>query len=816
MRAILENALRDLRYAARQLGRNRGFAAAAVLILALGIGAVTAIFSVAYAVLIDPFPYKDVQELASPTTVTQYAPDGQIALYTPAQVLAIQRGTNSFRNAMAFTNNDVLLTGSTEPLKVTAEYLTPNSFAVLGVAPFLGRGSTDSDVLPNHPEVMLITYRFWQARFGGLPSVLGKVVTVNHYRRTIIGVMPPRFLFQRADAYLPVRMTENEDVEGQRQFFLLGRLRMPQGEAQAATELKPVFDAFRRADPQAWPPYSHIGLRPFTQLFGSPLKDTLHLLLGAVFALLLIACVNVATLLLARAVQREHEFAVRAALGASRMQLMRFALAEAGLLAALALPASFLVAELGLKTILRLVPTNFIPDEALVTLNLPVSLFAITVALCTWLLTGVLPAFYSAGQQPSSALKQVRVSQSRVQRRSLKVLVTAEIAMCFGLLVLAGLMMRQLLLIEQRPLPFSPEHTFSMQIAPDPTRYPTAASRRRFSREVLQRVAALPEVRAATIDSAALLRGIYASRVAISGTVLAAPKYVALHATDARYQQIASQTLLQGRYLTDADINGRARNAVVSEDFAKKIFPGKSALGRSFHLPDLDEDNDPKPTEVEGDFTIVGIVRGIPEDYPGYAGQPLPAVYLPYPLCAYVGSLLAATSLPAAQLLAPARRAVYAFDHEQVVQDVDTYEHLLHLYGYASPRFAFALFGAFAASALLLTLTGIYGVFSFTTSQRTREFGIRLALGSPRAEVARLVLLGGAKLLAAGIALGVPLALLAGHWAAARDQLAFVSQHDARALAGALALLVLSTLAGIVLPALRAARVDPVTALRAE
>ncbi len=276
--------------------------------------------------------------------------------------------------------------------------------------------------------------------------------------------------------------------------------------------------------------------------------------------------------------------------------------------------------------------------------------------------------------------------------------------------------------------------------------------------------------------------------------------------------------LNEGRYLNDTDMAQHAHSAVISESFAQHFLPGINPLGRTFHLlafyPNTDKPEQAEPEE--NSFTVVGVARNMPSDQPGYAGIPFPEVYIPYTASAFANVIFASTNLPAAQLLAPARKAVHTLDPLQTIRIANTYQHLLEQYGYASPRFAFALFGAFAASALLLTLTGIYGVFSFTTSQRTREFGIRLALGSPRAEVAWLVLLQGAKLLAAGVVLGVPLALLAGHWAAARDQLAFVSQHDAPALAGALALLLVFTLAGVFVPAWRAARVDPVTAMRAE
>ncbi len=249
-----------------------------------------------------------------------------------------------------------MLTGESEPQRLRGNYITPNTFDVLGVQPLIGRASTEDDVRPGHGEVALLSYRYWQAHFGGSPSILGRVLTFNRHPRTIIGVMPPRFLWRGGDVYLPIDMTSSGEAQDQRYFALVGRLKPGVTEAQATAELYPIFSDFSKTAPRAFPKDFRVGIMPFDQMFQSNLASTLYLLLGSVFVLLLIACVNVSSLLLARAVHREHEFVVRASIGASRLRLVRYALTESLLLAAVAMPVALALAYAGLQATLRIVP----------------------------------------------------------------------------------------------------------------------------------------------------------------------------------------------------------------------------------------------------------------------------------------------------------------------------------------------------------------------------------------------------------------------------------------------------------------------------
>ncbi|HMD22089.1 MAG TPA: ABC transporter permease [Alloacidobacterium sp.] len=802
--------LQDVRYALRQLRKNPGFALTAILTLALGIGATTAVFSVAYGVLIDPFPYKDVHTLVTPKLCSAQRPQCGWNVYTPEQFNEIAQKTDIFNGVTASTISNVVLTGESEPQRLRGNYITPNTFDVLGVQPLIGRASTEDDVRPGHGEVALLSYRYWQAHYGGKPSIIGRVLTFNKHPRTIIGVMPPRFLWRGGDVYLPIDMTSSSEAQNERFFALVGRLKPGVTEAQATAELQPIFNDFSKTAPRAFPKDLRVGIMPFDQMFQSGLASTLYLLLGSVAVLLLIACVNVSSLLLARAVHREHEFVLRASIGASRLRLVRHALTESLLLAAVAMPLALAFAYAGLQATLRIVPTQTIPDEAVVTMNIPVLLVSIGVALVTVLLFGLAPAWHSANPRLAAVLSSVRSSGSRAQRRLLSGFVVTEIALSLALLMLAGLMVRSLMAVENAPVPFSPDHTLMMNIPLVEERYPTPESHTRFFRELLDRVRALPGVTSATVDASFPFLDMYGDHVQIAGQPTD-NRFTLIHLTDPAYFQISGRRILQGHFLDEREIADQSHEIVVTENFAKRYFSGENALGRTIHLPEFRPD---RKNKLKDDaFTVVGVMNNLPifagfrEDYPH--------IFLPYTAVPEgVDSLIVSTALPADDLTNPVRQLIYSMDKDQPVLDMMTLRQMLDMYGYAGPRFALALFGTFAAAALLLSLVGVYGVLSFVTSQRTQEIGIRMALGANRGNVMWMVLRQACMLAVLGVAIGLPLAFFAGRFA--KDQLIHTSQHDPVALIAAICVLPLLAVAGTLLPARRAAAIDPARALRSE
>jgi putative ABC transport system permease protein len=803
--------LQDLRYALRQLRKSPGFALTAVLTLALGIGATTAVFSVAYGVLIDPFPYKDVHTLATPKLCSSQWPQCGWNVYTPEQFNEIAQKTTIFNGVIASTISNVVLTGEAEPQRLRGNYITPNTFNVLGVQPLIGRATTEDDVRPGNGEVALLSYRYWQAHYGGNPSILGRVLTFNKHPRTIIGVMPPRFLWRGGDVYLPVDMASSSgEAQNERYYALVGRLKPGVTDAQAAAELQPIFNDFAKTSPRDYPKDLRLGVMPFDQMFQSGLASTLYLLLGSVAILLLIACVNVSSLLLARAVHREHEFVVRASIGASRLRLVRYALTESLLLAAVAMPIALAFAYAGLRATLRIVPTQTIPDEAVVTMNIPVLLVSIDIALVTVFLFGLAPAWHSANPRLAAVLSSVRSSGSRAQRRLLSGFVVTEIALSLALLMLAGLMIRSLMAVESAPVPFSPDHTLMMEIPLVQDRYPTPESHARFYRQLLDNVRALPGVSSATVDASYPFLDMYGDHVQIAGKPID-NRFTNIHLTDPTYLQMSGRKMLQGHFLDEREIADQSHEIVITENFAKRYFAGENALGRVIHLPEFRPD---RKNKLKDDaFTVVGVMNDLPM-FVGFS-EDYPHIFLPYTAVPEgVDSLIVSTALPAGDLTNPVRQLIYSMDKDQPVLQVMSLREMLDMYGYAGPRFALALFGTFAGAALLLSLVGIYGVLSFVTSQRTQEIGIRMALGANRGNVMWMVLRQACMLAVLGVAIGLPLAFFAGRFA--KDQLIHTSQHDPIAIIAAVCILPLLAVAGTLLPARRAAAIDPARALRSE
>ena len=806
----METIFQDLAYSFRQLRRNPSFGITAILTLALGIGASTAVFSVAYGVLIDPFPYKDVHTLVTPKLCWPERPVCSWSQYSPQQFNEIAQKTDIFNGVTASTIGMVELTGNFEPQRLRGNYITTNTFDVLGVKPLLGRATLPSDVEPGHEEVALLSYRYWQAHFGGNPSVIGQVMNVDHHPRVVIGIMPPRFLWRGADFYLPIQMTNAPEIDGQRYFALVGRLKPGVTDAQAVAELKPIFNEFSETVPFIFPKNLGLGILPFNEMFKSDLASTLYLLLGSVFVLLFIACVNVSSLLLARAVSREHEFVVRASIGASRVRLVRHAITESLMLALAALPVALGFAYLGLQAILRIVPADTIPDEAVVTMNMPVLLGSLALSLATVIVFGMAPAWHSANPRLAAALSGLRSAGSRGQRRLLSGFVVTEIALSLALLMLAGLMVRSLMAVEDAPVPFDPSHTLLMRIPLGDLRYPTPETKSIFFRNLLEKVRATPGVRTATVDAAFPFMDIYGERVQIGGQAKDR-RFVALHLTDPEFLAASGMRLLQGHFIDQREISAQSHEVVVTQSFAARYFSGENVIGRTIRIPDFKPDG--KNKMADDAFSVVGVVT----DLPFFVGirETYPHIFLPYTAAPDITSaLIVTTSLPAEDLMNPVRQTIRSMDKDQPIMEAMTLRQMLDIYGYAGPRFSLALFGTFAAAALLLSLVGIYGVLSFITSQRTQEIGIRMALGADRRDVMWMVLRQAFLLALLGVAVGLPLAFFAGQFA--KDELVHTSQHDPLALIAAICVLPLLAVAGTYLPARRAAAINPVAALRSE
>jgi predicted permease len=435
---------------------------------------------------------------------------------------------------------------------------------------------------------------------------------------------------------------------------------------------------------------------------------------------------------------------------------------------------------------------------------------SIALTLGTVLIFGLAPAWHSANPRLAAALSGSRTAGSRPQRRLLSGFVVTEIAFSLALLMLAGLMVRSLIAVEDAPVPFAPDRTLVMRIPLGNLRYPTPESKSIFFRQLLDRVRALPGVSSATVDAALPFMDLYGERVQIGGQQQD-KRIVALHFTDPVFLAASGRHMLQGHFIDEREVAARAHEAVITQNFANRYFSGENPIGKTFRLPDFEPDGHKK---LENDaFTVVGVMS----DLPFFVGfrESFPHILLPYTVAPDTTStLIVSTSLPAGELLNPVRQTIRAMDKDQPIMDANTLRQMLDMYGYAGPRFSLALFGTFAGAALLLALVGIYGVISFITTQRTQEIGIRMALGANRRDVMWMVLHQAFMLALLGVAVGLPLAFVAGRFA--KGQLIQTSQYDPLALIAAICVLPLLAVAGTYLPARRAARVNPVAALRAE
>ena len=809
-RAWLEQIAQDFRYGLRSLRKGPGFSAVAILSLALGIMATTAMYSVIYGVVLNPFPYKDVDNLMS---VRVGAPDSSRFRfnYTVDQFLEIAERNSIFQGTIASTISDLVWTSEGEPKRLRGNVGTMNTFDVMGVPPLIGRTPTAADSAPGAPAVAVLGYKFWMREFGGDPSVLGRTMRLNDTMRTVIGVMPPRFMWRGADVYVPIVFRRGEFLEGVHYVHLLGRLKPGVTEAQAETDLRPIIADLKRREPAAFPDKWSVGLLSFKESFPSGLREVLWILFGAVGMLLLIACANVSNLLLSRAATRQREIALRASLGATRGRLVRQLLTESVLLSTLGGIIGAALAFGALRVILAMVPPDSIPDEAKVAIDGPVLLFTLGVSFVTALLFGLAPALHASRTQLVTALKEsARGAGASFRRISASGgLVVVEVALSLVLVVGATLMMRTVMAIENENLGMRTDRLLTLRVPLSPQRYADAPHRITFFKELLRRVQTLPGIESASISVGMHpFFGGMETPVDVPGTTEKDTRPVLIHEVSPDYLRVFGIAMLEGRPFSETDMVSGGQWAIVNQSFVRRYFPATAPLGRIVRVPPLSRD-----LHLAHDtFQIVGVVNDVMNR--GLTREIAPELYLPYTVTGYADYLVVLANTDPAALAKTLVGRVYAIDPDQPVTDVRTMSSLLNDWEYSGPRFSVVLLAVFAALGLTLAVVGVYGVVSNAVAQRTHEIGVRKALGADSSDVVRLVFRFGARFILPGIAIG-----LAASIAAARvlgSQLWHVSPHDPVALVSVVILLLAVGFLACWVPARRAMRVDPIVALRYE
>jgi putative ABC transport system permease protein len=813
----LERTVQDLRYAVRTLAKSPGFAAVAILTLALGIGATTAIFSVVYGVLINPYPYAHPEKIWVPGL--QNAGNQQIMRPFSRDEFKAMAALPAFSDMMATTPSRMLLSGEFPAQNITAPQLTPNGFRFLGVSPVLGRtfGPGDFSASGEPQPVTVITFRLWQQLFGGDPKVLGRVLRLDDRLYTIIGVMPSRFGWWTSDGlWLPMASTPNDPGR----VFPIGRFTPGIDPSVARQQLQSVEVELAKAYPADFPKESFAAtLTNYLDVTvaSGEMRHALQLLFGAVVFLLLIACANIANLQLVRATGRTREMAVRLAIGAGRSRLVRQLLTESVLLSGLGGALGLTFAVVITRLMVVLMPGFNVPNEARIEVNGYVLLFCVAVSLVTGIVFGLVPALQATRPNLSGSLKVERLAAGAVRGGAFRsTLVVVEMALSVVLLISAGLTIRSFLALQNVDLGFRPENVVTAEVELPQSRYTTLDQRNRFAQEVLERVEAIPGVQAAEIGNGGTPDDGRPTGYAIDGQPGPDSKPIILNQVSADYLKTLGIVLRRGRML-DADDIKRADRIVVINESAAKLWPlGEDPIGQRIHLDFFARPARRVlfPNNSSPDFTIVGICADAHND--GLTSATLPAAFVPFTVAAPTWRTLAIRSgADAAVTFNSVRNVVAAMDPLLPVGNTRTVQQSISEQT-AQPRFTMALFTLFAAVGLALSTVGLFSVLSFLVSRRTREIGVRMAMGAQRGDVIRLVLKGGGRLAGLGILVGTFASVGAARIVRSQMDLFQINSIDPVSFGAVIVLLSLVAMLACWLPARRAAKVDPMVSLRHE
>ena len=805
----------DLRFAARELRKRPGFTLTAVLSLALGIGATSAVFSVIYAVLIDPFPYPGADRIVELRLVDKSGSDRHGVGLSGRQAELV-RQAKSIEDVTLLDWWNLTTTDGDLPEDVKTNYISPSAPNHFGVSALMGRWLIPSDAPPGEtPQpVVVLTYRFWQRYYMGDPNVIGRSIQLVHKPYQIVGVMPPRFRWSDVDLYLPLKVTQDPNI----QEFPSIKLKPGVSQAQAAAELQPIIEEFAKQHPERFPDGFKVKLPSIVDSYARPLGPTLYLLLGAVASLLLIGCSNVSILLLVRGTERQHELAVRSAVGAGRWRMIRQLLTESLAIATAGTVLGVLLAWRGLALMVANLPENSIPAEAVIKMNVPVLLFSVALAFVTTVVFGLWPALQLSRPELARLVQNStrRVSGSVRARRSHGVMVAAQVALTLLMLTAAGAAGKGFLRLVKADLGYDPQSTMSVPIPVHENTHVEWKDRAQYFEQIRERIAAMPEVTATGISTNATPpdSGWRKPIEILSSTSPEKPE-VHLEFVDDGYFSVLHIPLAQGRLWDHAEIMRGAPLAVINQAMARQLWPNGDGIRHQLKIAAL-KDEPPyqrTPAGSDGWMQIIGIVADSRND--GLRNAVMPAVYVPFTVNMWMFTqILVRTRTAPLALLHEVRAQIAQVDPEQQVMEVrDLNTWITRLEEYAQQRLVAMLFGIFSVLALALAAVGLYSVVSYGVATRTNEFGIRMALGAKTGDVLRLVFSSTAVNVGGGVMAGVLLSV-------AFDKLAtkwvMESSRDPVLLAGVTLLLVVAAALACFVPARRAASVDPMEALRCD
>src|SRR5215813_2749451 len=802
----MESLIQDLRFGMRMLMKNPGFTLIAVVTLALGIGANTSIFSLVNAVLLRPLPFPEAGRLAQVWNTNLEKGITSFAI-TVRDYTDWRKRSQAFERLAAYRFWTFTLTGGGEPEQLPGNNVSASFFSTLGVSPLLGRTFLPAEEQPGGAPVVALSHGLWQRRFGGDPGIINQTVMLDGKAYTVVGVMPAGFAFpirtKPAELWTPLVFQPAELERGGNNLQVLGRLKPSLALKQAQAELSDLSRQLEAGRPTSGLRFD-VRVISLAQAVAGDVQSVLLLLLGAVGCVLLIACANVANLLLARAATRYREIAVRRALGASRGRLTAQLLTESALLSLLGGTLGLALAWFSLDLLVTLSPIN-LPRAEQARIDGWVLAFTFCLSLFTSLLFGLAPALQSARVNLNDALKEGarHGANSRSGSRLRRLLVVTEIAMALVLLICASLLLQSFARLYRVDSGINTQNVLTAALSLNSSQYQDTPGRIIFTRELLERVRALPEAQAAGLTSDLPLRG---SAITESFTIEGRPAPEARHqagwyTASASYFRALGVPLLRGRDFTEQDAETSPRVVIINQTLARRFWPAGEAVGQHIKIA-----ND-LPREIIG---VVGDTKHL-----GLDKETMPEMYVPYAQARYLMSvqLVVRTIADPLRVADALRRQVLALNPNQPVSQIKTMEQCLSE-GVALPRFRSVLLGLFSALALALAVIGLYGVMSYTVTQRTHELGVRLALGAQAADVLKLILKQGLKLALSGIVIGLLTALALTRWI---ETLLFNVRPTDPLTFTVIALLLLAVaLLACWLPARRATKVDPLIALRHE
>jgi putative ABC transport system permease protein len=812
MRTILQ----DLRYTLRQLFKNPGFSLTAIGSLALGIGATTAVFSVIYAILMNPYPYASPDRMVHMRLWDASNHERGFGL-TGTQWQQVRKSP-VVEDAFISDDWSLTVTGHDLPEDVQGVYMTSNGFNFMGVPTALGRGLVPSDAIDGEdPQpVAVLGYKFWQRHFNSDPGVLGQNIQLVRKNYTIVGVAAPRFTWDDGDVYLPLKITPDPV----KSFYVGLRLKPGVSHVMADAALFPLIQEFAKESPKHFPAdhfqFHVIGLNDD---FVHRLGGTLYLLFSAVALLLAIGCGNVSILLLARGTARTHEMAVRTAIGASRTRIIRQLLTESLVVSFAGAGLGILFAYRALALIVSLLPKFSFPHEAAIQINLPVLVFSVTVALLTGILFGLWPAL----QLSKPAVSQVMQSSTRkivglVQgRMTHSVLIAAQASLTLLMLAGAGAAMQGFLHLIHTPLGYDPVNVMSVGIPVHEGAYPTWKARLAYFESLQSKASTVGGVTMTAMSgNATPPSNGWETGIEILGQVRRDNQQVRVNFVSPAYFPILKIATAQGRIWDDSENHNAAHVVVINQTMARLYFPNGDALGRSLRVPEMKEALPYVTTAPGADswLQIVGVIADKRDD--GLRNPILPEIFVPYTLSMRVFTqILVRSDMSPLRLLHSIGTQVNSVDPDQQINgQVQDLEHwITGQPEYEQEQLVAWLFGIFALLALALAAVGLYSVVSYSVAQRTNEFGIRIALGAGRTHVLKIAFSSAAASVGSGIAVGLVLTLalnkVLARWAEG-------SSRDPMLLLGVTALLALVATVACCAPAKKAVGVDPITALRYE